>query len=304
MMPVIAVLAWALSALSVAAFAGRAWWVLDVVASFRPQLALLLLTATILLALGRWWRTCTVLAAITMVNLAVIAPLFFGPPRARSADLRVISFNLLSSNESFEEVIDFISGSGADLVVLHEASLPWEVALADADLPYDLTMTRHPDDIFGTLVLAPAGSVVESYGFRIDDPRAVAIGLPDGVDVLAIHPLSPYTRSRAINRDRQLHFAQDWVNEQRGPVVVVGDFNATPWSYPYRRLLAETALLDSARGFGVGWSYPVQSNPLLWVAIDHLLYSPELSVADRRLGPALGSDHFALTVDLATAPSD
>jgi endonuclease/exonuclease/phosphatase (EEP) superfamily protein YafD len=38
---------------------------------------------------------------------------------------------------------------------------------------------------------------------------------------------------------------------------------------------------------------------LLQVSIDHLLHSSELAVADRRLGPPLGSDHLPLVVDLS-----
>jgi endonuclease/exonuclease/phosphatase (EEP) superfamily protein YafD len=34
------------------------------------------------------------------------------------------------------------------------------------------------------------------------------------------------------------------------------------------------------------------------VPIDHLLHGQALEVVDRRLGPALGSDHFLLVVDL------
>lgn len=80
---------------------------------------------------------------------------------------------------------------------------------------------------------------------------------------------------------------------------MVGDFNATPWSYPFRRLMASTDLSNSALGFGLDLSYPADGNPLVRVPIDHLLFSDGLAVVDRRLGPAMGSDHFPLTVDLA-----
>jgi endonuclease/exonuclease/phosphatase (EEP) superfamily protein YafD len=151
----------------------------------------------------------------------------------------------------------------------------------------------------GTLVLAPTGSVVRSFGFGLTDPRAVEIILPAGIAILAVHPLSPYTEFRALQNDRQLGFAADWAAIQDGPAIVVGDFNATPWSYPFRRLMASTDLIDSARGFGLELSYPADSNLLLRISIDHLLHSPDFVVVDRQLGPAMGSDHFPLIVDLA-----
>ena len=79
----------------------------------------------------------------------------------------------------------------------------------------------------------------------------------------------------------------------------MGDFNATPWSFPFRRLLSSTDLSNSARGYGLDLSYPANGNLLVRVPIDHLLFSGGLAVVDRRLGPAMGSDHFPLTVDLA-----
>jgi endonuclease/exonuclease/phosphatase (EEP) superfamily protein YafD len=42
---------------------------------------------------------------------------------------------------------------------------------------------------------------------------------------------------------------------------------------------------------------------LLQVSIDHLLHSSELAVADRRLGPPMGSDHLPLVVDLSIVDS-
>lgn len=301
-MPLIAAFAAAVALLSLLAFLGGVFWVLDLVAAFRPQLTLVLLVMTTILAMGRWPRTALVIGLVMAINLATIVPLFLSGTRAATRDLRILSFNVLANNEDYEEVIEFIKASGADLVVLHEASEPWEEALGEADLGYTIWLNRNREDIFSSVVLASPDAVVESYGFRLDDPRAVAIRLSSGVSVLAIHPLSPQRSPRAELRDRQLAFAGDWVKDQTGPVIVTGDFNATPFSYPYRRLRKTTGLNDSIRGFGLELSYPARLPSFFQVSIDHLLFSEGLAVVDRRLGPALGSDHFPLIVDLAVAP--
>lgn len=281
------------------AFFGGWWWMFDLLASFRPQLSVLLAVTAGLLALRSWYRTAAFTAAVLGINLIVIIPLFVGPARPPRTDLRVLSFNVLWHNPNFGEVIDYIRESKADLVVLHETSEPWEEALNAAALPYELTIIRESGHSFGATVLSPSSSEIVSFGLGLTDPRAVAISLDRGLRVLAIHPLSPYTRARAKTRDEQFEFANQWVIDQSGPVIVVGDFNAGPWSYPFRRLVAETGLHDSARGFGLELSYPAGSSALVQIAIDHLLYSDGLAVMDRRLGPAMGSDHLPLTVDLA-----
>ena len=94
-------------------------------------------------------------------------------------------------------------------------------------------------------------------------------------------------------------FARDWSAEVSGRRVVAGDLNATPWSHPFRRLLADGRLHNSQRGYGLELTFPAHATPLLQVSIDHVLYSDGFRVVDRRLGPALGSDHFPVVVDLA-----
>lgn len=300
-MPLVAALAVANAVVSLAAFFGGLFWLLDLPAAFRPQLTLMSLILGGLLVLGRWRKTAIAVGLVALVNLIVVSPLFLPGERAATSQLRILSFNVLASNENYAQVVAFIRQSEADLVVLHEASLPWEEALAAADLRYVISVNRHPDDIFSSIVLAPEGAMVDSYGFRLADPRAVSIEMPSGVSVLAIHPLSPYNEERADLRDRQLQWAGEWVGRQNGPVIIAGDFNASPFSYPYRRLRASTGLRDSARGYGLELSYPAEESPFSQVSIDHLLYSDGLEIADRVLGPSLGSDHYPLTVDLAVA---
>jgi endonuclease/exonuclease/phosphatase (EEP) superfamily protein YafD len=82
-----------------------------------------------------------------------------------------------------------------------------------------------------------------------------------------------------------------------GPVVIMGDFNATPWSRPFAWLREHTGLCDSRAGFGIQASYPTEST-LLRIPIDHLLASCTVGVRDRRIGRDVGSDHVPVLVDL------
>ena len=119
------------------------------------------------------------------------------------------------------------------------------------------------------------------------------------VRLLGTHPLSPSTEERAGLRDAQLGFARDWSAESGGRRIVAGDLNATPWSLPFRRLLAGGGLQNSQRGYGLELTFPSNSSPIVQVPIDHVLYSEGFQVIDRRLGPSLGSDHLPVVVDFA-----
>jgi endonuclease/exonuclease/phosphatase (EEP) superfamily protein YafD len=304
--PLVAVIAALLAVASVAAFLGEAWPAFDLVANFRPHLTVGVLVGALALALGRWYRSAALIGIVAAVNLAVVAPLFVASGDAAEpivddsvVDVRIMSFNVLSHNENYQGVIDFIASEAPDVVVLHEVSRPWEEALTAAGLGYEITRGRTDDLIFGSLVMAPPSSTVQSFGFALSNPRAIEVILPEGVAVLGIHPVAPFPQAETERRRFQFEFASLWALAQEGPRVITGDFNAGPWSYHFRRLQASTGFHNSQRGYGLELSYPAEAHPLFQVSIDHLLHSPELVVLDRRLGPPMGSDHLPLVVDLA-----
>ncbi len=300
-----------LAAVSLAAFAGRWVWWLDILANFRAQYVVGLIILGLIVLMSKWRRIGYGVLTVAAINLVFVLPLYAGSPGQAVPDLpslRVMSFNLLSTNQNYSEVIEYIRAVDPDLVLLYEASRPWEVAVESADLDYEVIRPRSDNLIFGTLVMV-RGEEVEaiSYGFAESQPRAVSIkyrptGWPEGINVLSTHPLAPTEKRRAKLRDAQLEFAADWASEQEGAFMVVGDFNATPWSWPFRNLMANAPLRNSQLGFGLQPSFPSTSAFLLRVPIDHLLQSDSLSVVDRRLGPPMGSDHFPLVVDLQFAP--
>src|SRR4029079_14149201 len=84
--------------------------------------------------------------------------------------------------------------------------------------------------------------------------------------------------------------------------IVEGDFNATPWSPSFHRLLDDGHLTSSLDGFGLQVSWP-ESNVLLRIPIDHALLGPALAATDRGTGPSFDSQHRSLHVTVAPARS-
>jgi endonuclease/exonuclease/phosphatase (EEP) superfamily protein YafD len=295
---------------SLAAFLGRWVWWLDVLANFRVHYFVILTAAGLIIVISRWRNLGYAILGVALVNLVFVAPLYLGSPGESDPGapwMRIMSFNLLSTNDNFSGVIDYIETVDPDLVLLHEASRPWEVAVESADLSYEVIRPRSDDLIFGTLVLVrQAGVEAVSHGFAAEHPRAVQLdyrptGWPQPLQVLSTHPLAPTGERRAMLRDAQIRFAAEWAEGRDGAVIVVGDLNATPWSWPFG-LLTEAGLRNSQLGFGLQASFSARSMFVFRVPIDHLLHSDDLMVRDRYLGPALGSDHFPLIVDLELRP--
>lgn len=76
------------------------------------------------------------------------------------------------------------------------------------------------------------------------------------------------------------------------PVLVCGDFNATPQSYSYRQL--SKGLEDAFReaGTGLGTTY---AGKIPALRIDYQLYSPALQALDQDIRPERFSDHHSIT---------
>ena len=119
--------------------------------------------------------------------------------------------------------------------------------------------------------------------------------------VIATHPLPPIGGAYWRWRNGQLEELPEFVDPSR-PTILVGDLNATPWSYHFRRLVRRSGLIDSSRGWGIQPTWPTGA-PWLWVPLDHLLHSRHISVARRRVGPNVGSDHYPLIVDFVVDAS-
>ena len=145
-----------------------------------------------------------------------------------------------------------------------------------------LSRIRHPDD--------------PDFGASAVD---IEVDGSPGLSIVAFGTDSPTTSDRAAHRDQALHAAAKWSRAHSGRRVVMGDFNATPWSPTFRRLLHDGGLFDSLAGFGLQVSWP-ESNVALRIPIDHAVLGPALAATDRGTGPSFASQHRSLHVTVTT----
>ena len=113
----------------------------------------------------------------------------------------------------------------------------------------------------------------------------------------AVHAQRPGLGNHS-ERKNQFHWLARQIKEQSLPVIVAGDFNATPYSPIFRELVKITGLKDSREGFGWQPSWPTYFPPL-WIPIDHVLVTPDIQVRKRKTGSYIGSDHYPVIVELS-----
>ena len=133
------------------------------------------------------------------------------------------------------------------------------------------------------------------------------IEIPVGSKTLRIIGLHA-PRPQKLQKDNYDEF---WANavpmilSEQGPLVVVGDFNATQYSAVYKRLTSgglRSAHQDRGRGYATTWPNGQYWLPSL-IRIDQALISPEIECVSITEGEGKGSDHEPLVLDVKIRPT-
>lgn len=293
------------TAFSILAFAGQLYWLLDLAAHFRVQSAIGLGLITLLLAVGREWRSAAFAGCGATLNLAVLLPYFFSSaslPVSDAPKIRLALINVNTANRRFDLVRDFIRTSKADVVAVQEVNGEWMSELAGLRSIYPHVAAQSREDNFGIALFSRRPFAREEI-LHLGKVRVPSVlgELDVGgrkLQLLTTHPVPPRTRAGTRLRDDQLAAVAEVLKNLRGTRVLLGDLNASPWSAEFRKLVRETGLHDSARGMGLQLTWPSQPW-FLRVPIDHCLISPDLRVVARQVGSDVGSDHFPIIVELA-----
>lgn len=297
----------ALAASTLASALGRWNWFCELFTHFRLYQGLALIVVVLLgVAAGRW-AAAVLSAALLIPHLAALA--YYYPVQEAPelpAELRVISFNVLTQNLGREEVCAYLEKSGADIIFLMETNRPWLEALRPLEKLYPHTRQAPRIDNFG-MALYSRHPILTHEFLQFDDSEVpalsavVAVGDRE-VEIHGAHPVPPMAGAWTNSRNRYLEeFAKRIASRQR-PAIVMGDFNTTIWSQRLREFIQATDLRDSGakRGYVPTWQPTLLP---IAIPIDHVLHSRELTCTHREVGPRLGSDHRPVIAEFAFTPS-
>lgn len=284
-------------------------WAAELLAQFRVQWAAGLVAGTaVLVVRRRFWALLPYLALTAWIALPVARHAWGARAGASSstadgAPLRVLVHNVLSNNRSFDAVREWIADQDADVIGLMEVTPEWAARLAPLLETHPHAEWAPRADNFGMAVLSrwPFASIERVDQGDWDLPNfIVRLDVPEGpLGFVLTHPLPPMTPSRLHSRDALLAVLGDRIAAAHDvPWVMAGDLNLAPWSPRFDRLLERSGLVDTGRGFGLAPTWQLLPTPLGGIAIDHVLCDPGFAVVERGVGPANGSDHRPLLVEL------
>lgn len=221
----------------------------------------------------------------------------------------VTSLNLLQGNKESGLVLRYLRETRADMVVLQEVSPRWAVELEALSDLYPYRFIQPSKDQFGLALLSrekPIAQSIHTIGHRVGDLAVFGTWQSGGhrFSVAGIHADKPDKRWKTVNRAIYLGRIAQWAEERRKTgeaLIVIGDFNATPWSASLRKFSQRTGLRNAHDGriFSATWN--------VWrpqrLLIDHAFLSTDWALRESVIGPDVGSDHRPFMVRATLPPA-
>lgn len=302
------------------AWFGRTSWTMELATHFRFQYFLVLLPAALFGMTVRAWKQVAVLLLFAGINFACLAPLWF-PARVESLskayafpgakdqncsrlEIRLMKFNVLTMNPRKDLVIESIMRHDPDMVLCEEVDGAWlEILAGGIGTSHPHQISRPRADNFGIALFSKV-PLIDSRIVHLDEsdplPGIFTKFLLGGrsVTLFGQHILPPRNKDYSASRNRHMKLISGLMKKVKGPVVFMGDLNATPWSPNYQDLLAESGLINTMSGFGVQATWPAGLPWFMRIPIDHCLVSGDFQVVNRFNCEFVGSDHLPFVVDL------
>lgn len=285
---------------------GQSWWIFELASHFRPQYALILSLYLPLLLFQRHYRWAIVFSLFALLNATALAPRLL--PRAEvtahsgaeQPTFRILLANVNFSNRDYPQIRRSILEYQPDFIVLLEAT-PWLLErLTEFTAHYPHRIAVPQEDPFGIALLSrhpfARTEIIRLGPAELPSIIAEIVAGQQRFTLLGTHPPPPINTESAQDRNAQLTALATFARQARQPLLLLGDLNLSPWSPYFEQLLATSGLHDSAEGRGILPTWPV-GLPLLWIPIDHVLFSNGIQILHRETGSALGSDHYPVIVD-------
>jgi endonuclease/exonuclease/phosphatase (EEP) superfamily protein YafD len=295
--------------LTLAGYAGRWGPALEVIANFRLHLAVLAGALGMVLGLARLGRSAGLALLTTLIATAGLGPVF--DPAERSGGgrpLTVLYANLWDRNPEPAALAAMLRAIDADILITSEttrrvvegagglrAAYPYRLVSSGAGEALRTAIwSKYPlrdGELYLNNTVAPTGAIAIA-----DLGGGATLGL------IGAHFSRPFERLHQVQAE-----ALGPMAEKLGqPLIVAGDFNASPWSWVVARA-AEVTGTNVLGGYRVTWKghyrTPLGLLPEPWGhQIDQILLSGSIGVETVETVDLPGSDHRGLLVRLRIPP--
>lgn len=262
---------------------------IGITSAFRSRWALVVFAALVVIAVG---------STLLPLARAHAAPAW----AAGSPTITIVEANVLFEGNNRAAGAARLRAIDADVFVLIEVNRAWVAELRAVGLldthPYQiLAPSEHGGDGSALLSRVPfADTNSAPLGLRSLESITVTVGARR-VRIALVHTQAPPT-PRYVPRWIEDHRQLERFASGSDPTIVVGDFNATYWHPPFRRLLAK-GFRDAHddMGFGLTMSWP--TSPIGAMRLDHAIYRNGAAPISLHNFDVPGSDHRGFVATFA-----
>ncbi len=292
---------WALSQLA------PFFWVTELLSHFGTEYLILFLLYGLRFATTKRWKLAATALLLACWPAYYIAPFYLPAASAAPADkghhITLLQWNVYSKNNEMNRVINVLSESGADILVLQEIHPSWQRALDRLKRHYPYVAGETERYRSGLAIFSRYPVRDDHYDWFADRKRAllhaeiVYPGLPEPLIVYTAHPISPVLPERWHRRNNHLQMSADIINRDTSRYILfAADINTSPFNTHYRAFDRQIALRNAQKGLGWlnSWSPVRLANWLSSVFIDHTYVSDAITPVTRETLGFFGSDHQAI----------
>jgi endonuclease/exonuclease/phosphatase (EEP) superfamily protein YafD len=278
------------------------WLPLDALSHFTVHLVILL-GAFVIGYLMPYERTlaATVVALVGFIGIGAYAHYVSAHPRTISSlqkderPLRLMTFNTSVINKDIEAISAEVRRLNPDIATLMEFSERKRAVIDRLQDIYPYSAGCVPGRYCHFALLSKVPIIASEVREGWDGPlmvKATLGGEFSGLEIIGVHfPRVPYIKAQF----EQLAVLLEYLKKNYSPSVVMGDFNATPFS----RLISVFADRTQMRRLTSNPSWPALGE-LPQFGIDHIFVSRQIRPLEKdRIGRHSGSDHYPVTVTIA-----
>ena len=290
-------------------FAGRWHWAFDLLSHFRLQFLTAACVMLVIAGLARHLLCIALFAGAVLINGICLAPyLPFAPTAPTSQErLKLMSVNSFFHNRTLDQLAHAVRTVDPDIVFCCEmlARNKRESAEWIDDFPYQVLDDRHE-----TMLLSKIPIVKSEFRSGHNASRSQPVAEFEWRDrrftIAGMHTRTPTGRISASIRNLELDTMASWIRTQHAtPLMLVGDWNITPYSPVFQHFLQKAQLQDARVGQGImpSWGLGIRRKDesilqrLMQIPIDHCAYSAGVEIASFSTGPPTGSDHLPIVVE-------
>ena len=215
--------------------------------------------------------------------------------------LRLISFNISYENpvENFENIREMILSEKPDIVQFQEFSpqMQDKIKTLRSIFPYSTELNK-PMNPLDSLIL----SKHPLTNTKVEDNSAVITNLilnDTEISIIGIHLLPGATKKNFNDTLQQINYLKTIVNNTSKNLILLGDLNMTSTSKRFAKFLKETNLYTYTSYKNITSTWPALMPNFLGIQIDHILFSDNFKMVNKKIANSFGSVHRPLIVELS-----